>query len=43
MALISCVWLQVVGIRPKSEGLVQLRSSDPFDKPHIVTNYLQNG
>ncbi|CAM9780224.1 unnamed protein product [Laminaria digitata] len=39
----SGVTVQVVGIRPKSEGTVQLRSSDPFDKPHITTNYLQNG
>eukprot|EP00903_Cladosiphon_okamuranus_P007876 g7613.t1 len=39
----SGVTLQVVGIRPKSEGHVQLRSSDPFDKPHIVTNYLDHG
>lgn len=39
----DCLPLQVVGIRPKSEGVVQLRSSDPFDKPHVVTNYLQDG
>lgn len=37
------VSFQVVGIRPQSEGHVQLRSSDPFDKPHIVTNYLESG
>ncbi|CBJ25560.1 conserved unknown protein [Ectocarpus siliculosus] len=39
----SGVTVQVVGIRPQSEGHVELRSSDPFDKPHIVTNYLESG
>ncbi|CAN0254138.1 unnamed protein product, partial [Ectocarpus sp. 4 AP-2014] len=34
--------IQVVAIRPKSHGHVELRSSDPFDKPVIVTNILQD-
>ncbi|CAM9921007.1 unnamed protein product [Ascophyllum nodosum] len=39
----SGVTLQVVAIRSKSEGVVQLRSSDPFENPRITTNYLQKG
>lgn len=34
---------QVVGIRAKSAGHIELKTSDPFEKPHIVTNFLQHG
>ncbi|XP_041971827.1 glucose dehydrogenase [FAD, quinone] [Aricia agestis] len=35
------VWSIIpVLLRPKSKGLIQLRSSNPYDYPYIFTNYL---
>ncbi|KAG5189030.1 GMC oxidoreductase-domain-containing protein [Tribonema minus] len=36
----SGVTVQVIGCRPKSRGHLKLKSSDPFEKPEIVVNYL---
>jgi choline dehydrogenase-like flavoprotein len=33
---------QLIGCRPQSRGHIQLKSSDPFEKPQITLNYLDN-
>jgi choline dehydrogenase len=34
--------ISVVNLRPRSEGYVAIRTSDPFDRPIIQPNYLSN-
>ncbi|KAF7277723.1 hypothetical protein GWI33_009270 [Rhynchophorus ferrugineus] len=36
------IYISAVNLHPKSSGSITLRSSDPFDKPKIVANYLTN-